>query len=244
MKFSIVIPAFNEEQSLRFCLMRIKRALVGDDFEIIVVNDGSTDGMVDSISSLVDGELVTLVNRPVGDNGFGKAIRAGLNAASGDYVVIVMADSSEDPADIKKMIRVASWKQYDMIVGTRFDKKSKVIGYPALKLVANRLFNYLAAVVLRIPFRDLSNAFKMYKKSIIDQMEITSEGFDITIELPIKAALLARDKIGVISNKWYGRNRGSPKWKLFKDGILYLKKLVELCRTRKVRAVGTNRRSC
>ncbi|MBD3186695.1 glycosyltransferase [Candidatus Bathyarchaeota archaeon] len=231
MMFSIIIPAFNEESTIAYCLRRLHQEIGGEDYEIIVVNDGSTDGTAKVVKSFSKDLAIKVIERPVGASGFGHALKAGFDVAHGDYFVIIMADSSEDPADVHTMMRLAKIHEPDAIFGTRFNPRSTVVGYPIIKLVANRFFNILASIFFRIPYSDLSNAFKMYSKEFIRSISIESQNFDITIELPLKALLLEK-RILLVANSWHGRKGGYPKWRLVKDGLLYMKRLYSLLRFR------------
>nr|MDO8115661.1 glycosyltransferase family 2 protein [Candidatus Sigynarchaeota archaeon] len=130
----------------------------------------------------------------------------------------------DEPRDIIHMIRLANTNRYDIIVGNRFKKESKISGYPTLKLLANRIFNILLAVMFNTPYKDLSNAFKMYRRSFIKTITIEAVDFDITVELPVKAWIAGKRFIEM-PNNWYGRKAGSPKWKLAKAGRVYLNRL-------------------
>lgn len=228
MKFSIAIPAHNEEKNLRICVMKVEDAVKWYDYEIIIVNDGSRDGTQGEAEKLVS-DRVSLINRPIGDNGFGKAVAAGLRAATGDFVVPVMADLSDEPKDIVRMIRFARTGRFDVISGNRFTKRSLIMGYPQVKLIANRLFNHLVSVMFKVPYKDLSNAFKMYSTSFLRSIKMVSEDFDLTIEIPLKA-LIKGMRFAEIPNNWYGRKAGSPKWKLLKVFRIYFNRLFGLYR--------------
>ncbi|HME54879.1 MAG TPA: glycosyltransferase family 2 protein [Candidatus Lokiarchaeia archaeon] len=228
MKFTIVIPAHNEEKNIKICVMKVEDAVKWYDHEIIIVNDGSLDGTQWEAEKLVSG-CVSLINRQIGDNGFGKAVAAGIRAATGDFVVPVMADLSDETKDITRMIRLAQTGRFDVIAGNRFTKQSLITGYPQIKLLANRLFNHLVSVLFKVSYKDLSNAFKMYSTSFLRSITITAKDFDLTIELPLKA-LIKGMRFAEIPNNWYGRKAGSPKWKLLKVSRVYFNRLFGLYR--------------
>jgi len=227
MKYSIIIPAHNEEDNITKCVQQIKQAIQHEEHEIIIVNDGSTDNTQEKIEKMARKDKhIKLVNRPKGDNGFGKAVKTGYKKATGDYATLMMADQSDDPRDLRKMIRETK-KGYDVITGNRFTKQSKVINYPRIKLLANRAFNQLVAKIFNCPYKDLSNAFKTYKKEIIKQ-DYESNDFDLTIEVPIKA-WQAGYQFKEIPNNWYGRTKGQAKFgNILKAGKKYLKRLIKL----------------
>ena len=228
MKFSIIIPAFNEEANIASCVANLDDALKDHDHEFVVVNDGSTDRTGAVLKGLKTWAPLKIIDRPIRDNGIGKAIKSGLRAADGDYIIITMADSSDDPRDALRMVQIASKKDIDGVFGTRFSKGGKTANYPPLKFLVNRLYNHLASVLLAIPHDDLSNAFKMYRRRLVQDLDIESDGFDITIELSVKALLRAKKRIVVIPTSWYGRQKGLPKWKIVREGVIYLKRLYNL----------------
>ncbi len=176
MKFSIIIPAFNEESNISSCVANLDNVLKDYDHEIVVVNDGSTDQTGVILRSLKTRIPLKIVDRPLGENGIGKAIKCGIRAADGDYIIIAMADSSDDPRDALRMVQIASTRTVDGVFGTRFSRGGRTVNYPPLKLAMNRLYNRLARFLLKIPHDDLSNAFKMYRKELIKSILIESNG--------------------------------------------------------------------
>jgi len=199
MKISVVIPGHNEEGNIEKCVSEIKKALKGEDYELVLVNDCSTDKTGKIMNELAKKDKRIKVVHRKGKKGFGRAVKAGYKKASGDYIALVMADLSDDPKDLKRMIRETK-KGYDVIVGNRFTKKSKVIGYPKVKLIANRMFNNLLALMFRMPYKDISNAFKMYKKEVIKGEKFEADGFDITIEVKGRMGL-CKKAVEVVDRK-------------------------------------------
>ncbi len=224
MKLSIVIPAYNEEQNIAHCLNELRRVIGNEQqipYEIIVVNDNSTDATADVIRSQMQvDETIRIVTR-TSPGGFGRAIRSGLEAVQGDVVVICMADLSDDPQDI-----LAYYKKicegYDCVFGSRFIKGSHVENYPKLKLVVNRIVNTCIRLLFRTRFNDLTNAFKAYRTSVIRECgPYRSSHFNITLELSL-SAFIRNYNIAQIPINWYGRTWGSSKLKLTEMGRRYL----------------------
>src|SRR5690606_24488016 len=169
MKLSVVIPAYNEEESIAHTLRSLNSTLRkhGIEHEIVVTNDNSKDGtlrVLDELSVEIP-ELVFYTNP--GPNGFGYAIRYGLERFSGDCVAIMMADMSDSPDDLIAFYRKMATGSYDCVFGSRFIKGGKIVHYPRHKLILNRLVNNAVRIVFRIPYNDFTNAFKMYKKETI-----------------------------------------------------------------------------
>lgn len=227
MKLSIVIPAYNEAGNIAACVKELQDVVVreGLDYEIIVVNDNSTDETADVVNGLIEKDSsVRLVGRtPPG--GFGRAIRSGLDAVTGDVVVIYMADLSDDPNDVIAYYRKIE-EGYDCVFGSRFRAGSKVQHYPWLKLVVNRVVNRCIQLMFWTPYNDLTNAFKAYRTSVIrDCGPYQASHFNITLELSL-SALIRRYRIAEIPISWSGRQWGASNLRLQEMGRRYLSTLL------------------
>jgi len=215
MKLSIVIPVQNEEECIEKTITDIIRVLNREniDFEIIIVNDNSTD---DS-SRIIEGvagkyKNITIVHRTL-PSGFGRAVRNGLERMRGDIVIICMGDLSDDPEDIIRYYRKIQ-EGYDCVFGSRFIRGTIVKDYPVIKLIINRIANTFIRYLFRIKNNDISNAFKAYRAEVIKSvMPLVSNHFNITVEIPLKA--IARGfSYTTIPINWYGRKSGVSKYKL------------------------------
>ena len=220
---SIVIPARNEESSVAATIqhLHIELELRGVAHEIIVVDDRSTDEtwqVLNSLSSKL-AQLRLLQNNA--EPGFGRAVILGLDAMQGDAAVIMMADESDDCRDV-----VRYWEKlnegYDCVFGSRFVKGGAVIGYPKLKLVANRLANWFLRLLFNIKLNDTTNAFKAYRKTVIDGCHpLISPHFNLTVELPLKAIVRGYSWT-VIPVTWRNRRSGLAKMQIKEMGSRYL----------------------
>jgi len=192
MKLSVVIPAYNEEESISETLRSLYTTLKKYDIphEIWVTNDNSKDNTLGVLQDLQK-EIPTLVfETNKGPNGFGYAVRYGLERFSGDCVAVFMADMSDEPEDLVKYYHTMIEKNVDAVFGSRFIKGGKVIDYPWVKKIINRIANFIIRVVMRIKYNDTTNAFKLYKKEVIEGVKpILSPHFNLTIELPLKAII-------------------------------------------------------
>lgn len=222
-ELSVIIPARNEEKNVGRAVREVESVLDGvADFEIIAVDDCSADGTGAVLDGLKGRRIKALHRRE--NPGFGNALRAGFSAARGKYVVSFMGDLSDDPRDLVKMLKAEREGGWDVVIGSRFVRGSKIVGYPKAKLVANRLFNNMLAFLLGVPYRDLTNAFKMYRRELVEKMKIESGDFDITVEMPVKALKMGA-RVVEVPVSWHGRKSGSPKWKLWRAGWIYLARL-------------------
>jgi dolichol-phosphate mannosyltransferase len=221
--FSIVIPACNEAENLQVVvpalLSELERA--GINHEILVVNDGSTDDTRDVLVALAARYAnVRFVEAPA-PNGFGLAVRAGLANFRGDAVAIVMADGSDDPADLVKY-HTKLQEGYDCVFGSRFVAGSKLIDYPTHKLIINRLANLFIKVLFQIRYNDVTNAFKCYRRTVIAGLEpILAHHFNLTVELPLKA-IVRGYSFAVIPISWTNRTFGVSKFKIHEMGSRYM----------------------
>ena len=222
--FSIVIPAHNEEDNIevtvRALLAEFSREHI-EDFEVLVINDNSRDGTEDAVRRLVEQEeKVRLVNNAP-PHGFGFAVRCGLANFRGESVCIVMADLSDCPADV-----VAYYHRIkagaECVFGSRFIKGSRVVDYPRFKLMVNRLANLFIRSVFRLPFNDITNAFKCYRREVIAGIQpLISPHFNLTVEMPLKA-IVRGYSYEVMPISWTDRKTGESKLKLKEMGSRYL----------------------
>jgi dolichol-phosphate mannosyltransferase len=221
-KLSIVIPARNEEGCIASTVehLHLELQMQHVPHEIVVVDDGSTDStwrLLEETAARI-GELVPLRNP--GPHGFGRAIQRGLAAFTGDAVVIMMADESDDCRDV-----VRYWQKlgegWDCVFGSRFMKGGGVIDYPRVKLFLNRTANWFVKTLFRIRLNDTTNAFKAYRREVIDGcLPILSPHFNITVELPLKAIVRGYTWT-VIPITWRNRRTGMAKLKIREMGSRY-----------------------
>jgi dolichol-phosphate mannosyltransferase len=229
LKLSVVIPAHNEEMNLPPVLEALGETLraEGIPYEVIVVNDNSSDGTAASVRECMAVDpAVRTVDRSQ-PCGFGRAVRAGLEVVTGDVVVVYMADASDHPRDVVAYYRKIE-EGYDCVFGSRFMAGSKVTDYPWLKYLVNRVVNRCIQFLFRCPFNDLTNAFKAYRTHVLRESgPFRACHFNITIELSL-GALVRRYNIAQIPIGWTGRRWGSSKLRLKEMGRRYLSTLVKI----------------
>ncbi|HTG00136.1 MAG TPA: glycosyltransferase family 2 protein, partial [Nitrospirota bacterium] len=185
------------------------------------VDDGSTDAtwtLLQDLRSRIP-QLKPVQN--TGLHGFGRAVVCGLDNMSGDAVVIMMADESDDCRDV-----VRYWKElnngFDCVFGSRFIKGGGVIDYPRIKLLINRLANTFLRLFFHIKLNDTTNAFKAYRREVIDGCRpLIAPHFNLTVELPLKAIVRGYTWT-VIPITWRNRRTGTPKLKIKEMGSRYL----------------------
>ena len=223
MKLSLVMPARNEEGCIIRTLERFTATLAPHvtDFEIVVVDDGSTDATWKLLTALQSRlpELKPVKNE--GLNGFGRAVIRGLDHMKGDAVVIMMADESDDCRDVVRYWQELN-KGWDCVFGSRFMKGGGVIDYPKFKLFVNRLANFFLKTIFAIRLNDTTNAFKAYRREVIEGCRpLISPHFNLTVELPLKA-IVRGFSWTVIPITWRNRRAGEAKLKIREMGSRYL----------------------
>ena len=223
MKLSVVIPAHNEEGSVGTTLRALSEELgkAGIEHELLVVDDSSRDGTAAVVARMAEEYPAVRYVRSHYPNGYGFAVRAGLDVFEGDAVAIVMADGSDSPADVVRYQRVLE-AGYDCAFGSRFLPESQVHDYPRLKLVLNRVVNWWIRQIFRHGYNDTTNAFKAYRREVIDTVQpLLSNHFNLTVELPLKAFVRGHS-FGVIPISWSNRMEGESKLGLREMGSRYL----------------------
>ncbi len=223
MKLSVVIPAHNEEGAVGETVQSLVATLdrEGIEHEVIVVDDSSTDGTAAAVAALAaEHPQVRCLPSPY-RNGFGFAVRAGLEAFEGDAVAIVMADGSDSPEDLVSYQRLLE-EGYECAFGSRFIRGSTVTDYPRSKLIMNRIVNFGIRVLFRHHYNDTTNAFKAYRREVIENVKpLLSHHFNLTVELPLKAVVRGYS-YGIVPISWTNRKTGVSKLRLTEMGSRYL----------------------
>jgi len=220
---SIVIPARDEEGCIASMVQHLNLELKLREVphQIVVVDDGSTDGMWAILEELkADIPELAHVQNP-GPHGFGRAIIYGMDHSDGDALVIMMADQSDDPRDVAKYWDILN-EGWDCVFGSRFMPGGGVIDYPKFKLFVNRRVNWFIRMLFRIKLNDTTNAFKAYRRTVIDGCRpFLSPHFNLTVEVPLKA-IIRHYSWTTMPITWRNRTTGEAKLKLKEMGSRYL----------------------
>lgn len=223
LRLSVVIPAHNEEGAIAATVTAFAECLAREriDYEIVVVDDGSTDATGAIVAALADADPGIRYVRNEAPNGFGFAVRAGLAVYTGDAVAIVMADRSDAPEDLVAYYRVLQ-DGYGCAFGSRFMPGSRTTDYPRFKLFMNRAVNAFIRVLFGHGYNDTTNAFKAYRRDVIESVQpLVSNHFNLTVELPLKAVVRG-NSYAIVPISWTNRTSGESKLRLQEMGSRYL----------------------
>ena len=213
---SIIIPTFNEAQSIGNLVWKIRR--LHPDSEIIVIDDGSTDGTAEQA-----GDAGAIVYSHPYNMGNGAAIKSGIRKASGDILVFMDGDAQHDPEDIGKML--ACFPEYDMVVGARSGGHQASTG----RAVGNRIYNWLASYVAKFRVEDLTSGFRAVKADIAK---------NLLYLLPNSYSYPSTLTLSVLRNGWslkyvpiavHKRKRGKSNINLFRDGVRFFMIITKIC---------------
>jgi dolichol-phosphate mannosyltransferase len=220
---SVVIPARDEAGCIAATVehLHLELRLHVVPHEIVVVDDGSTDP---TWTILQDLHARIPECKPVqnnGEHGFGRAITFGFDQVTGDAVVVMMADESDDCRDVVRYWETLG-EGWDAVFGSRFVRGGGVIDYPRHKLLLNRMANLFLRFLFHIPLNDFTNAFKAYRRRVIEGCRpFLSPHFNLTVELPLKTVVRGYSWT-VIPITWRNRRAGKSKLKIKEMGSRYL----------------------
>ena len=226
MVFSIIIPCRDESEIIEHTIEKLIEELKDYKIEIIIVDDFSLDDTLIKAENFKKRHsfLKVLNNKK---KGLGNAIDLGIMNSSGDYILIYMADMSDDTEDVKKYFKICfENKDISAVFGSRFLKSSRLIDYPKKKLVLNRIFNIFLKLLYISDYNDFTNSFKIYKKTdLLKLRPLVSENFNIFLEIPLK--IIGRKfKYHITSVNWKNRTKGKAKFKIKELSSMYIFTLI------------------
>lgn len=221
MKLSIIIPVLNYEEVLEENIKRVRK--VAKDAEILLVYDITKPEFKErafaEARKLKKKYGVKTLFR-LNEKGFGSALRLGFKHVNGDLVLIMMGDLCDDPETIPKMIEKIN-EGYDVVAGCRYIKGGGIVGNTPKQFISS-MVSLLINIFSTLKCRDVTNAFKMYRKEVLDAVKTESNSFDISAELTLKAAAQGF-KIGQVPTVWKNRNAGQSNFKVLKEAKKYFK---------------------
>lgn len=219
-KVSVIVPAYNEERNITQILrmlMDVEQVL--PSMEIIVIDDGSTDGTPEEVAKF--SSRVRLIKHPM-NCGKGAALATGFEEATGEVVVVQDADLEYSPYDIPSLVKPILGGEADVVFGSRF--KGNRNGMKFMNYVGNKLLSLTTEFLFGVPITDVMTGHKVFAKRVIKSMDLTEDGFNIEPEIAAE----------VFHSGWrykevpiaYSRRRlGRSKFKFYRHGLNCLWKL-------------------
>ena len=181
-KISIIIASYNEEKTIIEILKRINKTKKNNyDYEIIVVNDGSTDDSLKLLENNTNlyNKLLNFSN----NKGKGFAVKEGLKIATGDYIIFQDADLEYDPDDINSFCEIYERFDADVIIGSRMRYKKYTRSHNFFNLIGNKLITFLFNILHNCTFTDVYTCYLSFKRNLLDPARLKTHGFEQQAEI-------------------------------------------------------------
>jgi glycosyltransferase involved in cell wall biosynthesis len=216
-RVTLVVPVLNVEPQLRQTLDQLRPVREVQDLEILIVVDVPDARrhreVVEEHQRIADEFGISVLYR-VGQRGFGSALRHGFAMASGEAVIPLMADASDDPRDILRFVEKLA-EGWDVVAGSRYMLGGRIVGN-TMKQRLSRMYGRLVWFLGNLPVRDASNSFKAYRREVIDSLTTRAESYDISAELTVKAHQ-AGFRVTEIPTVWTNRQLGKSHWRFLPE---------------------------
>jgi len=192
-KYSILLPTYNEKENLPIIIWLIFQTFENTkhEFEVIVIDDGSPDGTLEVAKKLqkIYGSEKLILRPRAKKLGLGTAYMHGIKHANGNFIILMDADLSHHPKFIPNMINLQKQKNFDIVSGTRYQGNGGVYGWDFKRKLISRTANYICQILLRPNASDLTGAFRLYKKEILENLiKISkSKGYVFQMEMIVRA---------------------------------------------------------
>jgi glycosyltransferase involved in cell wall biosynthesis len=217
MKLSIVIPVYNEKNTIKTILSMVRNAPVYDlEKEIVVVDDSSTDGTVDILREYDSGSVKVYYHEK--NMGKGAAMRTGFSHATGDFVVVQDADLEYDPLDYEKLLKPMIDGKADVVYGSRFmgGEPHRVIYF--WHYLGNKFLTTFSNMFSNLNLTDMETCYKLFRKNVLDRIKIEEKRFGFEPEITAKVSML-NVKVYEVGISYSGRSYAEGKKIGFRDGF-------------------------
>lgn len=211
---SVVVPVYNERNTVAEIVRRMRRVDLPVDLEIILVDDGSSDGTERILAALED-STVRLVRHPT-NRGKGSAVRTGVARARGDLVLIQDADLEYDPDEWPTLLRPILRGRAEVVYGSRFRGERQSMDVP--NWLGNRFLTLATNVLYNTSLSDMECGYKLFERSVLDEITIESDGFDFEPEITAKVLRSGRT-IYEVPVSYTGRTSGEGRKFSWADGV-------------------------
>ncbi|MBW1799997.1 MAG: glycosyltransferase family 2 protein, partial [Deltaproteobacteria bacterium] len=219
MTLSVVVPCFNEETTLERCVERV--LAIGDaslSLEIVIVDDGSTDGSLSIARGLEKRHSEIKVVRHETNQGKGASLRTGFRSAAGHFVAVQDADLEYDPFDLKRLLVPLMNNDADVVLGSRFLATGAHRVLYFWHYLGNRFLTFVSNMFTDLNLTDMETCYKVFRRDVIQQIDIKENRFGFEPEIVAKVAHM-RLRIFEMGISYHGRTYEEGKKIGFKDGM-------------------------
>ncbi len=214
---SVVVPVFNEAQTLREIVGRVRA--VDISLEVVIVDDASTDGSAEVAAGLARRHGNVRVLTHARNFGKGRALRTGLQIATGEYVIIQDADLEYDPADYQKLLRPLISGNADAVYGSRFLTASQHRVLYFRHYLGNRFLTFMSNLTTDLNLTDMESCYKAFRRDLIQSIELEEDRFGFEPEITSKIAK-AGARVYEVGISYHGRTYAEGKKIRPRDGVL------------------------
>jgi hypothetical protein len=234
---SIIFPLYNERDNVVYYKNDLFPIIdnignrIGESFEYIFVDDGSRDDTVERLTEITKGRLNVKLLRHERNRGMGNAIKTGLAASNGDLIITMDADLTFRPVDVERLIEKYQKTRADCISGSPYLERGLMAEVTPFRLLMSQTVNFLYRVLLNSQITCVSPIFRLYKRSVLNEMEITSSNFEINAEI-ISKLIISGKKVVEVPVPLLKRKYGESKINIKKEIKNYLLLLYKIFKTK------------
>ncbi|HUP15462.1 MAG TPA: glycosyltransferase [Acidimicrobiia bacterium] len=216
---TVLVPAYNERRTIRSLLVDLLSVPIEGDLEVLVIDDGSTDGTADAAQSVGD-ERVRIIRLPE-NLGKGGAVRHGIDLASGAFLAILDADREYDPHELVDVLRPLIDGRADAVFGSRFayGTERRVMYY--WHALGNRILTWATNAACDLNLTDVMSGYKAFRTDLVKSLRLTSRGFTLEVELAIRLAQWGAT-VYEVPVSYHGRTYREGKKITWRDGVASL----------------------
>jgi len=203
------VPTYNERDNIEPLIGRISQALKDERYEVIVVDDNSPDGTAQTVAEIAARDRHVRLLKRQGKLGLGSAVLDGVRASQGNYIVMMDADLSHQPEDLRKLIDVA--ERSDIVIGSRYVDGGEIKGWTLRRKIISKGAVLLSRWLLALPVKDTTSGFALFRRELLMELEekLNSQGFKLLLEVLVKSP---QSRVTEVPITFVNRTKGRSKF--------------------------------